>query len=53
MRLLLLAVLLVWPPSLRTASAVIVAPDLALLQEQNRIKADSELRIQRDVRIHA
>src|ERR1700688_2802948 len=50
MRLSLLAVLLVWAPSLGTASAGLVAPDLALLQEQNRIKADSELRIQHDVR---
>ena len=49
MRLSVLAVLLVWASSLGTASASIVAPDLALLQEQNRIKSDSEMRIQRDV----
>jgi hypothetical protein len=49
MRLSLLAALLVWAPSLGAASAAIVAPDLALLQEQNRIKAESESRIQHDV----
>src|ERR1019366_5562564 len=50
MRLSLLATLLLMTSSLGTmSSAAIVAPDLALLQEQNRIKADSELRIQRDV----
>src|ERR1035437_8388459 len=50
MRLLLLAALISATSSLgTTSSAGIVAPDLALLQEQNRIKADSELRIQRDV----
>jgi hypothetical protein len=47
MRLSPLVALLLWAPSFGTAG--IVAPDLALLQEQNRIKADSELRIQRDV----
>lgn len=46
---LLLAVLLAWPASLGTAVAAIVAPDLSLLQEQNRIKTDSETKIQRDV----
>jgi tetratricopeptide (TPR) repeat protein len=51
MRLSLLVALLLMTSSLGTMSfaAGIVAPDLALLQEQNRIKADSELRIQRDV----
>ena len=49
MRLLPLAVLLVCAASSRIEAAGIIAPDLALLQEQNRIKADSELRIQRDV----
>ena len=45
----LIAALLFWAPSTRTAFAGLVAPDLALLQEQNRIKADSESRIQHDV----
>ncbi|OGR89900.1 MAG: hypothetical protein A2V88_12820 [Elusimicrobia bacterium RBG_16_66_12] len=45
----MLAVLLAWPASLGTAVAAIVAPDLGLLQEQNRIKTESETKIQRDV----
>jgi TolA-binding protein len=49
MRAFMLAALLVCAPALRPASAGIVAPDLALMQEMNRIKSDSELRIQRDV----
>ena len=49
MRASALAALLVWAPALRPASAGVVAPDLALMQEQNRIKSDSEGRIQRDV----
>ncbi|MDE2511688.1 MAG: hypothetical protein KGL74_11255, partial [Elusimicrobia bacterium] len=49
MRASAIAVLLVWTSALGPASAAIVAPDLALMQEQNRIKADSEMRIQRDV----
>lgn len=48
MRHLLLAALLGWPPAMPAAAAV-VAPDMGLLQEQARIKADSELKIQRDV----
>jgi flagellar motor switch protein FliG len=49
MRASSLALLLVWSSALGPASAGVVAPDLALMQEQNRIKADSEARIQRDV----
>ncbi len=50
MRLSPLAALILMTSSLGTPSfAVIVAPDLALMQEQNRIKADSETRIQHDV----
>ena len=45
----MLAVLLAWPASFGTAVAAIVSPDLGLLQEQNRIKSESEARIQRDV----
>ena len=41
--------LLVWTSALRPASAGIIAPDLALMQEQTRIKTDSEQRILRDV----
>jgi tetratricopeptide (TPR) repeat protein len=51
MRVSLLAALLLTMSSLGATSsfAAIVAPDLALLQEQNRIKSDSEQRIQHDV----
>lgn len=49
MRASALAALLLWAPALRPASAGVVAPDLALMQEQNRIKSDSENRIQKDV----
>ncbi|HXS99274.1 MAG TPA: FliG C-terminal domain-containing protein [Elusimicrobiota bacterium] len=51
MRLARFAAALAWAlaSSLGTASASIVAPDLALLQEQNRIKEESETRIQRDI----
>lgn len=49
MRVLVLSALIAWPPSLGTAAAAVVAPDLGLLQEQNRIKTDSEAKIQRDV----
>ena len=35
--------------ALRPAAAGVVSPNLNLLQEQNRIKADAELKIQRDV----
>jgi TolA-binding protein len=51
MRVSMLAARLFMTSSLLTTSsfAAIVAPDLALLQEQNRIKADSEQRIQHDV----
>jgi tetratricopeptide (TPR) repeat protein len=48
MRHSLFAALLAGPLALPAAAAV-VAPDLGLLQEQARIKADSELKIQRDV----
>ncbi len=49
MRLSALAALLVWAPALRPASAAIVAPDLTLLQEQHRIKTESEDKIQREI----
>ncbi len=45
----MLAVLLAWPASFGTAVAAIIVPDLGLLQEQNRIKTESEVKIQRDV----
>jgi tetratricopeptide (TPR) repeat protein len=48
MRHSLFAALLAGPLAL-PAPAAVVAPDLGLLQEQARIKADSELKIQRDV----
>lgn len=49
MRPLLLAALIAWPPVLTPAVAGVVSPDLGLLQEQNRIKSESEAQIQRDV----
>lgn len=49
MRALTLAVLLAWPAATGPALAGVVAPDLGLLQEQNRIKKDSEEKIQKDV----
>ena len=49
MRCLLLAALLAGPLAVRPGVAAVIAPDLGLLQEQARIKADSELKIQRDV----
>lgn len=42
------AVLLAWAPAL-PAAAAIVAPDLTLLQEQHRIKTESEDKIQREI----
>ncbi len=45
----LLAALLLGAPVLTPALAAVVAPDLALLQEQTRVKAESEMRIQHDV----
>lgn len=49
MRHLLLAALFAGTPAVKPASAAVAAPDLGLLQEQARIKADSELKISRDV----
>ncbi len=49
MRFLLLAALFAGPLAVRPGVAAVIAPDLGLLQEQARIKADSELKIQRDV----
>ncbi|MDX6770074.1 MAG: FliG C-terminal domain-containing protein [Elusimicrobiota bacterium] len=49
MRCLLLAALFAGPLAVRPGVAAVIAPDLGLLQEQARIKADSELKIQRDV----
>jgi tetratricopeptide (TPR) repeat protein len=49
MRLSALAALLFWAPALRPASAAIVAPDLTLLQEQHRIKTESEDKIQHEI----
>ena len=50
MRVFAIIALLTGAPSARPAAAAgVVAPDLALLQEQNRIKAESEQRIQHDV----
>ncbi|MBI5247822.1 MAG: tetratricopeptide repeat protein [Elusimicrobia bacterium] len=48
MRIVAFAVLLAWSAALR-AGAGVVSPDLGLLEQQNHIKADSELKIQRDV----
>lgn len=48
MRHLLCAALLAGPLAMPAAAGV-VAPDLGLLQEQARIKADSELKLSRDV----
>ncbi len=45
----MIAVLFAWTQALGPAFAAIIAPDLALMQEQNRIKAESEARIQNDV----
>jgi tetratricopeptide (TPR) repeat protein len=49
MRVLTLIALLAASPGAWPVWAAIAAPDLALLQEQNRIKAESELRLQKDV----
>lgn len=49
MRAFTLAVLLVWSAAPGPAAAGVVSPDLGLLQEQNRIKKDSEEKIQKDV----
>jgi tetratricopeptide (TPR) repeat protein len=49
MKATFLAALIAWAPAVTPAAAAIAAPDLAILQEQNRIKTESEARIQRDV----
>lgn len=49
MRAFTLGALLAWPSFIGTAAAGVVAPDLGLLQEQTRIKMESESKIQRDV----
>lgn len=50
MRRFLLAATLLLPSSAPLpAAAGVISPDLGLLQEQNHIKAESELKIQRDV----
>ncbi|HAZ08930.1 MAG TPA: hypothetical protein DCZ01_10510 [Elusimicrobia bacterium] len=49
MRAFTLVALFAWPPFIGAAVAGVVAPDLGLLQEQTRIKTESELKIQRDV----
>jgi tetratricopeptide (TPR) repeat protein len=50
MRALLLAALVVWAPAAaRAAGDDIVAPDLTLLKEQNRIKTEAEDKIQNEI----
>ncbi len=49
MRASVLAALLACTPALRPAAAAVMAPDLTLLQEQNRIKTESEDKIQNEI----
>jgi tetratricopeptide (TPR) repeat protein len=49
MRIVAFAVLLALSPASGPVAAGVVSPNLGLLEQQNHIKADSELKIQRDV----